>query len=92
MREDVQVVDLPSVFERVCVEMGAMYKNMHGWTHEEVMETVDLMCKEFKGTVDSFEEYVRNDDAEGLMALAKQEGTKRLLKATRAGVIQCRAI
>lgn len=85
--QEVWLIDLRRVFERVCIEEGAAYRNRYGWNHAEVDDTVAAMLATFKDTLEEFADYVEDGDVEGLTMLASQERTRRLLRATRSGVI-----
>lgn len=89
--QEVWLIDLQEVFERVCVEEGAAYRNRYGWNHVETDDTVAAMIAAFKDTLEEFADYVEDGDVEGLAALANRERTRRLLRATRAGVIRPKA-
>ena len=85
---NVHLVDLQEVFERTCVEMGAVYRNQYRWTHDEVKETVNQLVAEFQHTLEEFADHVENGDKETLDALAKQEATRKLLRATLSGAVR----
>ena len=86
--QEIRLIDLQQVFERVCVEEGAAYRNRYGWNHVETDDTVGAMIATFKDTLEEFADYVENGDVEGLTALANRERTRRLMRATNAGLIR----
>lgn len=86
--DGVFLIDLQQVFERVCVEEGAKYRNQHHWNHDEVSETVNQLVAEFKATLEEFANHVESGDIEALEALARQENTQRLLRATLSGAVR----
>lgn len=86
--DGVFLIDLQQVFERTCIEMGAQYQRGYRWTHSEVDETVSQMLTEFPRTLEELSRYMEEGDKEALEALARQENTQKLLRATLSGVVR----
>lgn len=86
--DGVFLIDLQEVFERTCVEMGAQYQRGYRWTHSETNETVGQLIAEFPRTLEELSRYMEEGDKEALEALARQENTQKLLRATLSGVVK----
>ena len=77
------LVDLMTVFERTCIDMGKAFVRQYRLSRAEADETVARMCNAYVETVEELGTLIEDGEDDEIYVLAQQEQTRRLIRGGR---------
>lgn len=78
--DGVTLLDAHDVFQRTCIEMGRGYARRMRWTRAETDAVVRDLIADFVPSYEGYYEHFEREDADGIVALARQEQTRKLMR------------
>ena len=80
MSKPTSTKDLIPIFERTCIDMGSVTSRALRMTRHEADVTVERMLGMFAESVQELADLIEAEDWDTLVALARQEQTRRMIR------------